>query len=56
MLLPLSFVIFISAVKDIIEDVKRQKSDKQENFQLVTLVDSNMEESGKVKCEDLRVG
>jgi len=32
MLLPLSFVIFVSMVKDIFEDYKRHKSDKTENY------------------------
>ena len=31
MLLPLSFVIIVSMVKDIFEDLKRHKSDKKEN-------------------------
>jgi len=30
-LLPLLFVLFVSAVKDIFEDSKRHKSDSQEN-------------------------
>jgi hypothetical protein len=31
MLTPLSFVLAVSMIKDIIEDVKRHKSDKVEN-------------------------
>ena len=31
MLLPLSFVVFISMIKDIFEDVKRHKTDNLEN-------------------------
>jgi P-type E1-E2 ATPase len=31
LLLPLMFVIFVSMVKDIIEDIKRHKSDNEEN-------------------------
>ena len=40
MLMPLAFVIFVSMVKDIFEDYKRHKSDKQENFKMVEVYDS----------------
>lgn len=39
MLMPLSFVIIVSMIKDIFEDYKRHKSDKQENFKLVEVYD-----------------
>lgn len=31
-LMPLSFVLTVSAIKDLLEDLKRKKSDKEENF------------------------
>ena len=37
MLLPLSFVVLISMIKDIFEDVKRHKTDKFENNKLVSV-------------------
>ena len=33
-LLPLSFVLFVSATKDLFEDIKRSKSDKEENMRM----------------------
>jgi phospholipid-transporting ATPase len=43
MLMPLSFVVVISMIKDIFEDLKRHSSDKTENNRLVEVgdVDSN---------------
>ena len=38
MLMPLGFVVFVSMVKDIIEDVKRHKSDNVENNRKVTVL------------------
>lgn len=40
MLMPLAFVITVSMIKDIFEDYKRHKSDKQENFKMVEVYDS----------------
>jgi hypothetical protein len=34
-LLPLTFVVVVSAVKDALEDSKRKKSDREENERLV---------------------
>jgi len=31
MLMPLSFVVFVSMIKDVFEDLKRHKSDRYEN-------------------------
>lgn len=31
MLMPLSFVVFVSMIKDIFEDIQRHRSDNQEN-------------------------
>ena len=44
MLLPLTFVIVVSMIKDIFEDNKRHKQDKSENFQKVQVYDAK---SGK---------
>jgi hypothetical protein len=38
MLMPLSFVVVVSMIKDIIEDVKRHKSDNIENNRKVTVL------------------
>jgi phospholipid-transporting ATPase len=39
MLMPLSFVIVISMIKDIFEDYKRHKSDHLENFKKASVFD-----------------
>lgn len=39
MLVPLSFVVIISMIKDIFEDVKRHKTDKVENNRSVEVGD-----------------
>lgn len=38
MALPLSIVVAISMLKDFIEDLKRHKSDKQENNRMVNVL------------------
>lgn len=38
MLMPLSFVVLASMIKDIIEDIKRHKSDNIENNRKVTVL------------------
>ena len=40
MLLPLLFVIGVSMIKDIFEDSKRHKSDRQENFKDTEVYDT----------------
>eukprot|EP00347_Sterkiella_histriomuscorum_P005770 403355333 len=55
-LLPLVMVIMICVIKDIIEDIKRQSADKQENIQLVDVIQKDRMEFLKIKCEDLLVG
>jgi len=39
MLMPLTFVILVSMIKDIFEDYKRHKSDKLENYKKVEVYD-----------------
>jgi len=39
MLLPLSFVVLVSMIKDIFEDLKRHQSDKLENNRKVLVGD-----------------
>jgi hypothetical protein len=39
MLVPLTFVLLVSMVKDVFEDHKRHNSDKQENYKTVELYD-----------------
>ena len=38
MLMPLGFVVFVSMIKDIIEDIKRHMSDNIENNRKVTVL------------------
>lgn len=53
-LLPLSFVLTVSAMKDLLEDIKRSKSDKEENMR-ITLKRFNGDWV-KVNWRDLKVG
>jgi hypothetical protein len=39
MLAPLFLIIFISAMKDLFEDVKRHKSDREENMKTCNVLD-----------------
>ena len=41
MLLPLTFVIAVSMIKDIFEDYKRHKSDDNENYQTTLVYDDD---------------
>jgi len=53
-ILPLSFILFISAIKDFYEDYKRKKSDREENQQKIFAY-----ENGKFvekKWRQIRVG
>nr|KYP55017.1 Phospholipid-transporting ATPase 1 [Cajanus cajan] len=53
-ILPLTFVLFVTAVKDVYEDWRRHKSDRVENNRLASvLVDGKFEEK---KWRDVRVG
>lgn len=54
MLMPLSFVIAISMIKDIFEDFKRHKSDHQENFKKAQVFDGR--DFQEKHWQDIRVG
>jgi len=56
MLLPLTFVILVSAVKDIFEDWKRHKSDSEENNKIVEVYHKQTNELLPIRWKDLRVG
>ena len=56
MLLPLLFVIGVSMIKDIFEDSKRHKSDRQENFKDTEVYDPISKDFIKVHWQDLKVG
>ena len=56
MLLPLTFVIVLSMIKDIFEDYKRHKSDKSENYKNVLVYDSIFKEFVDRHWCDIRVG
>lgn len=56
MLLPLSFVIGVSMIKDIFEDSKRHKSDNQENNKDTEVYDPITKEFITVHWRDLKVG
>ena len=53
-LLPLTFVLAISALKDLLEDLNRRKSDKEENNRII-LIWKEGTWTG-IKWQDLRVG
>lgn len=56
MLLPLSFVVIISMIKDIFEDIKRHKTDKLENNRHVSLGDPHKGVFEKKKWKEVQVG
>ena len=52
--LPLSFVIAVSAIKDLVEDLKRHREDDQENNEKTLRFEND---SFKEACwKDLRIG
>lgn len=53
-LMPLSFVLTVSAIKDLLEDMKRKKSDKEENSRKTQKWDN--EEWTECRWMDLKVG
>ncbi|CDW88026.1 phospholipid-translocating p-type flippase family [Stylonychia lemnae] len=55
-LVPLAVVLFISAGKDIIEDLKRSKADSEENESTVEVYDKSTQSYKIVKWETLKVG
>ena len=52
-LLPLSFVLFVSATKDLFEDIKRSKSDNEENMR--TVLKRTEEQWININWKDIRV-
>ena len=56
MLLPLSFVIFVSMIKDISEDYKRHKSDRKENLSKVLMMDVATGEFNQHTWEEVQLG
>lgn len=56
MLVPLSFVIFVSMIKDISEDYKRHKSDRKENLSKVLIMDVDSGEFNQHTWEEVQVG
>jgi phospholipid-transporting ATPase len=56
MLLPLSFVIFVSAVKDIYEDLKRHRSDDDENNKQVQVFDFTQNKWVSRHWREVKVG
>ncbi len=56
MLLPLIFVISVSMLKDLLEDYKRQKSDKEENCRKVMASNPQKTEFTQVEWQSLKVG
>lgn len=56
MLMPLSFVIVVSMVKDIFEDWKRHKSDHSENFKATLVYDRQRRAFVERHWQDLHVG
>ena len=56
MLLPLSFVIFVSMIKDISEDYKRHKSDRKENLSKVLIMDVETGEFKQHTWEEVQLG
>jgi phospholipid-transporting ATPase len=53
-LLPLCIVIGVSAIKDLIEDYKRRKSDNEENSRIVYKVENGGIK--KIKWEEVETG
>ena len=56
MLIPLLFVIGVSMIKDIFEDSKRHKSDRQENNKDTEVYDPISKDFVTVHWQDLKVG
>jgi phospholipid-transporting ATPase len=56
MLVPLSFVVLVSMVKDIFEDLKRHQSDNQENNRKVLVADPDKGIFKEIIWSKLQVG
>jgi phospholipid-transporting ATPase len=55
-LLPLSFIVAVTMLKDIYEDMKRHLFDNEENNRVVQVFDSQSLTFKSVKWSELRVG
>lgn len=55
-LLPLIIVVGVSAIKDIIEDLKRKKADKEENESKVLVADYSSQKFIQRDWQDLKIG
>ena len=53
-ILPLVFIIFVTAIKDYYEDYKRKKSDREENVQRVLIYENG--QFAKKTWKQIRVG
>jgi len=53
---PLILIILISAIKDMVEDIKRHRSDREENLKKVEIVDMNSGRTVKRTWASVRVG
>lgn len=56
MLMPLSFVVLVSMIKDFFEDLKRRQSDKQENNRKVLVGNPNSGQFEAKLWKNLQVG
>jgi P-type E1-E2 ATPase len=56
MLIPLGFVVFISMIKDIFEDMKRHESDKKENNRKVFIGSETTGEFHERSWKEITVG
>ena len=56
MLMPLTFVITVSMLKDIFEDYKRHKSDNNENLKQTLVYDEKKKHFQKEYWQNLKVG
>lgn len=56
MLMPLSFVVLVSMIKDIFEDLKRHRSDNTENNMKVEVGDENTGEFVEKLWKEVNVG
>jgi phospholipid-transporting ATPase len=56
MLLPLSFVIGVSMIKDIFEDYKRHRSDRAENFKMAEVYDRGQKGFERKHWQEIKVG
>jgi phospholipid-transporting ATPase len=56
MLMPLSFVVFVSMIKDIFEDMKRHESDNRENNRKVLAGNPQTGQFEETLWKNLHVG